>query len=255
MLSTKPDRSAFSWTFPPICFALASIGRRRGCCALIRIPPNWVVWREMGRAGKDCRRLRSSSEESYPIRSQFDTMDTTWQQQALTHCIHARTHAHTHTKDRPNGEAHPDPVGHVRRAGGGAEQVNSEHYWSMHACRCPRRNARSKIVPPPPRSTPVHTPSVRQSTPSTAPRDRPNQHTQTPATNPRSIPSTDQPHTPRTHKQTNSVADVTQAVQALVADPPTTLSIPAVGNALFGGLDPAPGKPKELKVIRRSVFG
>lgn len=43
------------------------------------------------------------------------------------------------------------------------------------------------------------------------------------------------------------MADVTEAIQALLPDPPLSLNIPNVGNALFGA-DPAPGKPKELKV-------
>lgn len=44
-----------------------------------------------------------------------------------------------------------------------------------------------------------------------------------------------------------SVIDVTAAVQALLPNPPTSLNIPAVGNAALGGVDPAPGKVKELK--------
>lgn len=47
----------------------------------------------------------------------------------------------------------------------------------------------------------------------------------------------------------HSVADVTAAVQALLPNPPTSLSIPSVGAAALGGVaDPAPGKRKELKV-------
>jgi hypothetical protein len=45
----------------------------------------------------------------------------------------------------------------------------------------------------------------------------------------------------------NSVVDVTAAVQALLPNPPTTLNIPKVGAAVLGGVDPAPGKVKELK--------
>jgi hypothetical protein len=52
----------------------------------------------------------------------------------------------------------------------------------------------------------------------------------------------------------HSVVDVTAAVQALLPNPPISLNIPAVGNAALGGVDPAPGKVKELKASRTKYW-